>query len=116
MATGRETQFDSPLKTLLIELPRGFGFQQPRQQHQGSSWDQSCPGTPESDAPTTVLLSSTPLFLLKMTKSNKKHFGSPFGEKTIPPPKAAATDGEGRARGAWLPAGVWAKFMLGQLG
>lgn len=53
---------------------------------------------------------------LKMTKSNKKHFGSPFEEKTIPPPKAAATDGEGRARGAWLPAGVWAKFMLGQLG
>lgn len=68
MATGGETQFDSPLRTLLIKLPRGFGFQQPRQQHQGSSWNQSCPGTPEPDGSSTVLLSSTPLVLWKWLK------------------------------------------------
>lgn len=63
-----------------------------------------------------VFLPSTPLVLLKMTKSNKKHFGGMFEGEPIPPPKAAATDGEGRAGGAWLPAGAWAKYVLGQLG
>lgn len=69
-----------------------------------------------TSSPSTVFLPSTPLFLLKMTKGNKKRFGGTFEGDPIPPPKAAATDGEGRAGGAWLPAGAWAKYVPGQLG
>lgn len=95
-----------------INLPGVLGFPQLRWPYQGSSSGQNFPGTPEP----AVFLPRLCFFLSKITKSNKKHFGGTFEAKSIPPPEGAATDGECKAGRAWLPAGVWVKWLLGQLG
>ena len=114
MATGGGTQIGFPWRTLSIKQPRGFGFPPSRRRWWGSLWDRSCPGTPEPAHPSRVWLPSTPLFLLKMTKTIKKRFGATFEGDPIPPSKAAVADG--RAGGAWLPSGAWVRCVPGQPG
>lgn len=61
METGWGTQFASLQRTLSIKLPRPFGFSQPRQWHQGSLWDLSCPWTP-GPVPPRCFPSQNPMF------------------------------------------------------
>lgn len=71
-AVSAEAHFPSPWKrdeernlplqrTLSIKLPRPFGFSQPRQWHQGSLWDLSCPWTP-GPVPPRCFPSQNPVF------------------------------------------------------